>query len=162
MRFAIVLLSVLALSLVVTGPAMSQQHYVAYLSGANEVPANASPGTGLGCFTLQTTSVLDYDVAFSGLQGTENNAHIHGPAPAGQNAGVVFGFAPGSPKVGSFGPLTAQQVADLNAGLYYVNIHSTVFPGGELRGQIVSVAQPCTTPVEQSTWGAVKAVFGVE
>ena len=32
--------------------------------------------------------------------------------------------------------LTAEQVADLKAGLYYVNIHSKKYPNGEIRGQL--------------------------
>ncbi|MDB5871314.1 MAG: hypothetical protein JWQ07_756, partial [Ramlibacter sp.] len=32
--------------------------------------------------------------------------------------------------------VTPAQAADLMAGLWYVNIHSTQFPGGEIRGQL--------------------------
>jgi hypothetical protein len=97
-------------------------------------------------------------VSFSGLAGTEVAAHIHGPALPGATAGVVFIFGGGSPKVGTFGPLTAAQVTDLTNGLYYVNIHSTKFPNSEIRGQIVSAVNPCSVPTEQSSWGAVKAM----
>lgn len=38
--------------------------------------------------------------------------------------------------------ITPAQVAQLKAGLYYVNIHSTTFPGGEVRGQIVDTTPP--------------------
>jgi hypothetical protein len=33
--------------------------------------------------------------------------------------------------------VTAAQVTQLKAGQYYVNVHSTTFPGGEIRGQLV-------------------------
>jgi len=50
-------------------------------------------------------------------------------------------------------------VSDLTNGLYYVNIHTTTVPGGELRGQITATASNCTVPVEESTWGAVKSLY---
>jgi hypothetical protein len=53
------------------------------------------------------------------------------------------------------GPLTAAQEADLNAGLNYVNVHTSVFPGGEIRGQIIRDV----VGVAPSTWGAVKDLF---
>jgi hypothetical protein len=81
--------------------------------------------------------VLSFNISFGGLEGTESIAHVHGPAPAGTGAGVVFNLPAGSPKVGS-SPLTAGQIADLQAGLYYVNIHSDLCPGGEIRGQILA------------------------
>jgi hypothetical protein len=34
--------------------------------------------------------------------------------------------------------LTPQQVSQLKAGLFYIDIHTADFPGGEVRGQIVS------------------------
>jgi hypothetical protein len=33
--------------------------------------------------------------------------------------------------------LTPIQVADIQSGLSYINIHTAIFPGGEIRGQIV-------------------------
>jgi hypothetical protein len=144
------------------GSVVAQTHFVATIDGNQEVPPSGSPGTGLGCFTLNANNTLDYEVSFSGLLGTETAAHIHGPAPMGVNAGVQFGFALGSPKIGTFGPLTAAQAIDLLNGHYYVNIHSTLFPGGEIRGQILTSGDPCTLPVEPSTWGAIKALYDVD
>jgi hypothetical protein len=41
-----------------------------------------------------------------------------------------------SPMIGNT-VINDTQEADLLAGLWYVNIHSSVFPGGEIRGQVV-------------------------
>jgi hypothetical protein len=38
----------------------------------------------------------------------------------------------------------AQQLEQLNGGLWYVNIHNQSFPGGEIRGQILLVPEPST------------------
>jgi hypothetical protein len=160
-RFNMTLRALLVIALVVVfaSPVAAQQYFQASLAGTNEVPANASPAVGLGCFTLNPNNTLDYHVTFVGLTGAETGAHIHGPALANQNAGIQFPFpAAGSPKIGTFGPLSAQQVADLQAGLYYVNIHSTNYLGGEIRGQILT-GSPCTVPTEDATWSAIKALY---
>lgn len=97
-----------------------------------------SPATGTGLFSLNhNRTELTYVIEFSGLLGTETNAHIHSDAEGG---GIVHPLAPGTPKVGVWntaGGLTAVRVADLLAGSHYVNIHSTTNPGGEIRGQII-------------------------
>ena len=159
MRFALFVIFVLAVGVLLAAPVSAQTHFRAAIDGAQPVPPTGSPGTGLGCFTLDANNMLSYEVSFSGLLGIETAAHIHGPAPVGVNAGVQFPFPLGSPKIGVFGPLTAVQVADLSNGLYYVNIHSTLFPGGEIRGQILTSGNPCTVPTENSTWGAIKALY---
>ena len=107
------------------------------IDGLQPAPPTGSPGTGIGIVTLQPSGMLDFNIVFSGLLASEIAAHFHGPAPIGINAGVQFGLPPGSPKIGSVGPLSAAQQADLLAGLWYVNIHSSQFPGGEIRGQVV-------------------------
>ena len=111
----------------------------AKLSGANEVPANASPGSGtLEASLDKRTSVLSWTVTYSGLTGPAKAGHFHGPAVAGANAGVALGFTGSveSPVKGS-ATLTAAQIDDLLAGKWYVNLHTTANPGGELRGQVM-------------------------
>jgi hypothetical protein len=144
--------------LVVAGAA-SAQDFKADIDATQEVPSNNSPGSGTGCFTLDPITLeLSFDISFSGLTGVETAAHIHGPALPGQNAGVVFPLPLGSPKLGTVGPLTAAQVTDLTDGLMYVNIHSTLFPGGEIRGQIGSGMCP-PVQVKPITWGAIKSLY---
>lgn len=106
------------------------------LTAANEVPPNASAGTGTAKVDLDGTT-LKWTVTYSGTTGPVTAGHFHGPAAAGANAGVVVPF-PGpisSPITGS-ATLTPAQVADLKAGLWYVNLHTAANPGGELRGQV--------------------------
>lgn len=65
----------------------------AKLSGANEVPANASAGSGMldASFDKQA-NVLTWTVTYAGLTGPVKAGHFHGPAAAGANAGVALGF----------------------------------------------------------------------
>jgi len=94
-------------------------------------------GTGTATITLDDqTNLLGWNVSWSGLSGADFLAHFHGPALPGQPAGVQVGIGIPSPRIGS-AIISASQAADLLAGLWYVNIHSTTFQGGEIRGQVV-------------------------
>jgi len=113
--------------------------YSAKLSGAKEVPKNASTGTGTFNGTFDTTTkVLNYTLTFSGLSGPATAAHIHGPAKKGENAGVVAPLgdkSPTSPITGSV-TLTDDQAKALRSTMLYVNVHTAANPGGEIRGPI--------------------------
>lgn len=136
------------------------QSYVGVLDAAQDGGGNRT-GSGIFYLTL-TENVMTITGDFSGLSGVVVNAHIHGPSPAGQNSGVLYGLfnriTLGSDnKSGSINatvPLVANpnnttfdipaQVDQLNSGLWYFNIHSTTFGGGEIRGQILAVPEPST------------------
>jgi hypothetical protein len=113
----------------------------ATMNAASEVPPNTSTGTGNATVNLdKATKTLTWTVTYSGLTGDATAAHFHGPAAPGANAGVVVAIATGSvpnPAVGSK-VLTDDQIADLLAGKWYVNIHTKANPGGEIRGQVVA------------------------
>jgi hypothetical protein len=120
----------------------------ANLDGAQENPAVPTPAAGWAVFTIDTTTnQLSYYIAFGGLLGAETAAHIHGSALHGANAGVLFALPAGSPKVGVWNypePLEAT----ILEGRTYVNVHSAVFPGGEIRGQIVPLVLPLDSQQE--------------
>ncbi|MCZ6613201.1 MAG: CHRD domain-containing protein [Thaumarchaeota archaeon] len=44
-----------------------------------------------------------------------------------------------NPKNGCVGPLDKDQAKDLKDGLFYINIHTTEFGGGAIRGQVLPV-----------------------
>lgn len=113
---------------------------VALMDGAQEVPPTGSPGLGIGVFRIDTVANnLQYDIRFGNLAGTESAAHIHGPAPVGVNAGVLTPLPLGSPKIGTWIYPEAQE-GNILGGLTYVNVHSSVNPGGEIRGQILGLS----------------------
>jgi hypothetical protein len=137
-RRRLLVLGVFALCLV-SGAALAETKiFKATLNGASEVPPTTSAGTGTATVTLDTaTKRLTWDVTYSSLSGPALAAHIHGPADTGQNAAVVVPLKGklASPIKGSTS-LTAAQMADLEAGKYYVNIHTAANKGGEIRGQL--------------------------
>jgi len=109
----------------------------ATLSGAAEVPPVTSSGTGTATVNFDpATKEVTYSVTYSGLSGPAAAAHIHCGAAAGANAGVAVPFkSADSPATGS-ATLTDAQIADLEAGKCYVNVHTAANKGGELRGQL--------------------------
>ena len=119
------------------GPA-SAEKFKATLDGKSEVPPTTTAGTGTADIDYDpATKKLSWKLSYSGLSGPATAAHFHGPADEGKNAGVAVAIpnATKSPAEGS-ATLTDQQAADLEAGKYYVNVHTAANPAGEIRGQV--------------------------
>ncbi len=110
--------------------------FLATVNGASEVPANPSASTGTATLTFNTTTKI-FTVTVTHNVAAPTNGHIHVGA-VGVSGAVVFGFTSlTSPINYTSGALTAAQEADLNANLYYVNLHTAAYPGGEIRGQLI-------------------------
>src|SRR5437868_11514504 len=107
--------------------------FKAAMNAQKEVPANNSMGSGNAVVTYDTTTkMLTWTITFQGLTGPATVAHFHGPAAEGANAGValLIGNMPTSPARG-MATLTDAQAADLQAGRWYVNVHTEANRGGE-------------------------------
>ncbi len=135
-------LALLAASgLLAAGAAQAEMvKYATHLSGDQEVPANTTTGKGDVEATLDTaTKAFSYAITYSDLTGPATAAHFHGPAMPGANAPPMVAMAsPVSPIKGA-ATLTDGQIADLNAGKWYFNVHTMAHPGGEIRGQVKPV-----------------------
>jgi hypothetical protein len=124
-----------------TGVAFATQIvYKANLQPSSEVPPTMSRGSGEVTATFDTSSkVLTWDVTYKGLTGPATMAHFHGPAPVGQNAGIQVPVEIRTAPQGSVkgqATLTDAQIADLQAGNWYFNVHTEENKGGEIRGQL--------------------------
>lgn len=111
------------------------------LSGSNEVPPIESAGTGTAYITVDDEiGAAVINVITSGLT-TPNAAHIHGGF-AGSNGEVLYALEQDTAEVGNFNSgevimLSAEELASLQAGGTYINVHSAEVPSGELRGQVL-------------------------
>ncbi len=139
-----------------------QEIFQADLSGANEVPARETGANGV-CGFVVTGNRVDFSITTRGLSSGVVGAHIH-LAPTGANGPVRVPFinpnlagtntqtpfaAPdgGILMENSFGAsdvtggLTLDDILNaMRNGGAYCNIHTSNFPGGEIRGQIRAVS----------------------
>lgn len=135
-------------------------NFRAHLSGEQEVPPVETKATGQAIFKLSKDGTqLHYKLIVANIEDV-SMAHIHA-APAGENGGVVVWLYPAGPPPdllpGKTNGILAQGViteddlvgglegADLEellelmiAGGTYVNVHTSEFGGGEIRGQIAT------------------------
>jgi len=120
-------------------------------SGAQEVPPNASTGTGTftGAYNKATNTIF-YTITFKGLDSTTTAAHFHAPAAPGVSAGVMLEHA-GFPTGVDSGSYSHSDVlhdtaeTHLLANLVYSNIHTIKFPAGEIRAQLTPQLPPVIT-----------------
>jgi hypothetical protein len=112
--------------------------FKAEMLGGNESPANDSQAKGSAEVKVDTaTKELQYNVVYSNLSGPAMGAHIHGPADAGNNAGILVPFPHTESPITGSAKLNDQQAQELMDGRLYVNIHTKAHPGGEIRGQLI-------------------------
>lgn len=131
--------------------------FIATLTGPSESPPVASPGIGSAVVTFDLAAhFMEVQVTFSGLLGATTASHIHSPTavPGTGVAGVatVTPSFPGFPLGVTSGTALAGSLA---AGTAYLNIHSSSFPGGEIRGFLVAV------PETLSTFGCLLGAVGL-
>lgn len=134
------------------------------LNGYEENPDISTVATGSFKLTIDDNAqTLAYELSYSGLEGTVLQSHIHfgkravnggvtvflctnlGNGPAGTPAcppdGTVSRTATAADIIGPSGQgiepgAFAELAAALRAGATYANVHSTKWPGGEIRAQI--------------------------
>jgi hypothetical protein len=155
--------SALAAIVAVAAPvgAVAQGEFGARLSGFQEVPSISTSAKGE--FTARvveegTNVRIEYELSYSGLTTSANAAHIHfgqrgvngavsaflcggGDKPGCPGDGTVTGTIDAAdvtgPEARGISPGELQElVRAMRAGATYVNVHSTQYPEGEIRGQI--------------------------
>jgi Cu/Zn superoxide dismutase len=117
--------------------------FYAALDTAQVNDAVTTTGSGTGTFTL-TDAGLVFHVTVDSLTGPILNIHFH-HATTGEDGPVVHGIFPelvGNTATGVWTPeddepLTDELVRELVAGNLYVNVHTTAYSNGEIRGQVL-------------------------
>ena len=116
----------------------------ARIQSAQEVPVNSSTASGIAnALVDKTTNKVYLTGNYAGLTTNISASHIHLGAP-GVNGGVALSLINSGSTSGTLhaeGTLTAVQIASLATGGGYVNVHSTTFAGGEIRGQLTGFSQ---------------------
>ena len=125
-------------SIFLVSPALADtEKFTATLDGGQQSPPVTTKGKGTATLTFDTAKKkLSWNVKYSGLSGPATAGHIHGPAAMGENAGPVIPFKKLKSPIKGSETLTDAQAADLEAGKYYVNVHTAANKDGEIRGQI--------------------------
>jgi hypothetical protein len=128
--------------------------FEADLDGDTSVPPTATPASGYALLLLNADMTeVSYYVEYQDLLGEEVAAHFHHGGP-GQLGPIFFTLRSGNPKTGIWN-VTAFEASELLNGAIYVNVHSTAFPGGEIRGDFDNYV----IQVDQVTWGAIKDLY---
>jgi len=110
----------------------------AELKGSNEVPPLSVAGSGQVTATFDpATKKLSWKGSLANLTAAPTMAHFHGPAEPTRNAGVQVTIPNPGASFSGEATLTDQQMRDLLAGMWYVNIHTAAHPAGEVRGQLI-------------------------
>ncbi|MGZ5303744.1 MAG: CHRD domain-containing protein, partial [Bacteroidia bacterium] len=117
--------------------------FEADMNGAQEVPAVATNGKGLGIFKLNNNlDTLTYNIVFQGLSSNVTGAHLH-LGKKGQTGSVVVNLSDSVNgniiKGKAYGiDITKAIVSAMIRGDIYVNVHSKNHTNGEIRGQLNS------------------------
>jgi hypothetical protein len=128
----------------------------ANLDPFQEVPPHNTPGYGSADFTLDTTAATLTINAGTGLYADLlagatvvrlQDAAVGANGPTLGNFTLDTAGNTSGTFSSSVGTLTAGQITDILAGNTYVNIADSVFPSGEIRGQILTLPEPASMAV---------------
>lgn len=109
------------------------------LSGNNQVPTVSTSATGVMGILLNTEmNSATFNLSISGLSGNITGVHLH-ESPSGQNGDVVLNLTDQflNNRISTELPVDKDLLNKLMHGNIYVNVHSEVFPDGELRAQLL-------------------------
>jgi hypothetical protein len=116
----------------------------ARLQGAQSTPPNPSLATGNANVLIdKATHTLYLTSTYTGLTTAANNAHIHVGAPGASGAVIIpLIFVTGtSGTLDTSRVITTTDEASILAGNTYVNVHTSTYPAGEIRGQLTKLSQ---------------------
>ncbi len=134
----------LALTFLLFGTTAFAQTFGAVLTGSQENPPTTSPGFGnfTGSFDSGHAN-LTVTLTVANLGAPINNFHIHEKTSGSQSGPVIInliglgGVFINNKMTGTF-PVTSDVAARMlaNPSSFYVNVHTTQFPGGAIRGDL--------------------------
>ena len=150
----------------VTVAANAEDKVRARLSGLQEVPVVSTEASGSFEASISPHgNAIDYEITYTGMQGVVTQSHMHvgqrsvnggivlwicGSATNPGPAGTPVCTSPNGHFAGTWRPENIQNqptqqittgeldevIAAIRAGVAYVNVHTNLSPGGEIRGQV--------------------------
>lgn len=155
----LITMATLILTSFISVTTVAATNFIFNLEPGQEVPPVASAGSG-SCQVVLAGTFVSVNCSFQNLSQPAIASHIHN-AGAGINGPVILALTPSNATSGTIsgtGDITVAQATDMQLGQMYINLHSTAFPGGELRGQIVGGVDPSAIPT-MSQWGMIALTF---
>jgi hypothetical protein len=139
MRFVLLMLAALVAAVVpatALGTGNKTVELYASLNGKNETPKGDPKATGKAEIKLNAaTGRVCWEFTLKGVSGP-NAAHIH-KGKAGTAGAVVIPFGTAFKREGCTKASRALVAAILaKPGAYYVNVHTSKYPAGSVRGQL--------------------------
>ena len=124
-------------------PAGQAEYFDARLQGAQQVPPNGSTAMG-GAHVLvdKSTDSVFVTGSFAGLSAPAMMAHIHDKGIPGVNGPIAADliFSEATSGVLHFADaVAADTIQEMINGLTYINVHDSLYPDGEIRGQITKL-----------------------
>jgi hypothetical protein len=120
--------------------ATNRIQFVTNLDGGQQTPPVETIANGSGMVYLDRAArKLFWEISYNDLSSPVTAAHFHGPVGPGVAAGVQLKMAPTNAttnRIAGEATLTDEQMRQVLAGLWYVNIHTEKYPDGEIRGQV--------------------------
>ncbi|HEX9792545.1 MAG TPA: CHRD domain-containing protein [Planctomycetota bacterium] len=130
----------------------------ARVDGLQNIPPSGSTATGHGSFTVHADRTVSYDLTVTGLSATA--AHLHSGI-SGVGGPVIVPLVGGPTQwSGTSAPLSEAEFAELQVEGVYVNVHTTAFPGGEIRGQLLAEGLPYGQACKSSAGEARLSTLG--
>jgi hypothetical protein len=152
----VMLAALLGVALLAPTASADSARFIAPLSHAQEVGEVNAPGAGGSSSLWLDGSTLHYRIDVRNLTGPAIMAHIHGPAGRHVDAAISVWLCgtsglegpPGTPPcqattngrlVTGAATVSAEQIAMLQSGQAYVNVHTAAHMPGEVRGQVLRI-----------------------
>jgi len=126
----------------------AREGFVYELNGGQEVPSVTTQATGTGMVSIDRDETsAHYMVVYSGLEGTFTVSHFHHAKP-GVSGGVIYNITSSyNPFGGAFGYWDESSTPIFDAAPLmhnnevYLNVHSSLHPSGEIRGNLIPVGR---------------------
>ena len=131
-------------TLFVVAPSHAERVFTALLTGDQAVPPNVSAAGAVAKLTLSDDeSSIRLSFVYEGINANDvTGLHIHDAPPGVVGNSIIDVGSSTSPRLNFTAPVPAGQLDDLLAGEWYLDLHTTAFGAGEIRGSSDEISTP--------------------